>query len=555
MSDARTRPPGEPSGLSGAALDEYKSWKPDAQERALKKLRELENNNWKPFYCLNRQCNGQPHAWPRDERPCPWEFGHVWIDEDLETDDPIPLQCAHCGVLGDQVDEWDFRHARRDQRPPRWRDMWSTLLMRGGRGSGKTRTGSEITNSVADSGMTPRVMVVGATGPDIRNTMVEGESGILATAPPDKRPVWEASKKQLTWPNGCIGQGISAEEPDRIRGPQSGFTWADEPAHWQYIEVAWENIFYSLRLGKRPKVVATSTPKATKWMRKRVKDDPLVVDRRVSSYANLSNLSLTYRQNTLAPHEGTRRGKQEIHGDLLEDVEGALWDWDMIRYVGPDLPQLLRVVVTVDPAGTANKRSDETGIIVEGLDYHGRIIVIADYSGKYSPAGWGRRVVMALAEHEADSVVAEQNYGGEMVEHVIETAAREFGTDVRVKLVHSRRGKQIRAEPVVALYEKDLVRHYDPSPEQARANLADLEDEQTTWVPMESPSPNRVDAMVHGAVDLRRGLAVSQISDLSVLSGNTPAAIGPHANQGMPGPLALPSGPGGLVGPYGHPLV
>lgn len=452
--------------------------------------------------------------WPKDDRACPWPFGHVWINLD-EKDNDIPWQCQHCQVLADPIDSWQFTHARRDQRPPEWTAPWATLFFRGGRGSGKTRTGAELTNRVAGSGMTPRVMLVGATGPDIRSTMVEGESGILATARPDQKPIWEASKKQLTWPNGCIGQGLSAEEPDRIRGPQSGFTWADEPAHWDHVEEAWENILYSLRLGRRPKIVATSTPKPTDWVRDTL-EKKTTVDRKVSTYSNLSNLSLTYRENTITPHEGTERGKQELFGEILAQVEGALWKWDYIHSIR-EHPDLLRIIVAVDPAGTANPRSDLTGIVVLGLGVDKRLYVLDEKSGKFSPEGWGRTCVMAYTEWEADCIVAEKNYGGDMVRSVIKNAIRDFAGDglsaetIPVKLVTSRRGKVIRAEPIVQLYEKELAYHWDPSGNRAR--LVKLEDELTSWVPGKGPSPNRLDALVHGAHELAKTAGPAEVAN------------------------------------------
>ena len=306
--------------------------------------------------------------------------------------------------------------------------------MSGGRGSGKTRTGSEVTHQVTEHAS--RIALIGATGPDLRDTMVEGVSGILATSPPGQRPLWEPSKKKLTWPNGCIGQGFSAEEPDRLRGPQEGFIWGDEPAHWPLVEEVWTNALLGLRLGTHPKAVLTSTPKPIKWMKELIKD-PLTVVHRVSTYENLDNLADTFRATVLERYEGTRLGRQELHGEILEDVEGALWNWDMIHWV-PEPPTLVRIVVGVDPAGTANAKSDETGIITVGIGADKCLYVLADDTGKYSPETWGRKANAAYETFSADAIVPEKNFGADMVRFVLENAGY---AGARIIPVNSRRGK------------------------------------------------------------------------------------------------------------------
>jgi phage terminase large subunit-like protein len=474
-------------------IERFKQWKPEYQQRALELLKEREAKPWTAFYCKNHECNGQPHVWPADTRDCPYRYGHVWLKDSTWF-------CEHCGVGGHPLDEWLFPHARLDQRPPPWGADWLYWWLSGGRGSGKTRTGSEVTNRV--SNQTPRIILIAPTGPDLRETMVEGRSGILATAPPDNRPLWEPSKKKLTWPNGCIGQGFSAEEPDRLRGPESGFIWADEPAHYPFAEAVWDNMLFGFRVkgkpGFKPKIVATSTPKSTKWLKAQFKD-ALSYITRVSSYANISNLDDVYKKVIIPKYEGTRTGQQELEGELLEDVEGALWHWEMFQWV-KDVPvSLTRIVVAVDPAGTKNKRSDETGIVVLGIGTDKRIYVLGDYSGKYSPNGWASKVIQLTIDFSADAIVAEKNYGGDMVETTIQNSADKRRELVRIKMVTSRRGKEIRAEPIVALYEKMKVVHVGE-----RGLLAQLEEEQTTWVPGVGDSPNRVDALVHGATDLAK---------------------------------------------------
>lgn len=463
-----------PADMPG--IDDYRHWKPEAQARALELLREYEQSAWRPFYCPDALCDGHPHA------------------------------------------EWAWEHARADQRPPAWNLDWLTLLMSGGRGSGKTRTGSEITHRVTN--ITPRIGLIAATGPDLRNTMVEGVSGILATSPPGKRPEWEPSKKKLTWPNGCIAEGFSAEEPDRLRGPAFGFEWADEPAHWPLVKECWNNMLLSLRHkgGYRAHLVATSTPKPTKWMKETVKD-PFTVVHRVSTYENLQNLDPTFQRVVIARFEGTRLGRQELHGEVLEDVEGALWTWDMFQWA-EQAPPLTRIVVGVDPAGTANKKSDETGIIVVGIAADKCLYVLHDSTGKYSPAVWGRRANSAYEDFSADCIVPEKNYGADMVTFVLENAGYK---GARIKPVQSRRGKAIRAEPIVALYEKQRVIHVGK-----QGDLAELEDELTSWVPGEGDSPNRLDALVHAATELAAQSMPAQISNPNELLRDRHAPVPRH---------------------------
>jgi phage terminase large subunit-like protein len=458
-------------------LGSFKNWKPEVQQRALDLLKEREQSNWKPFYCNNPKCPGTPH------------------------------------------DEWNFNHARADQRPPKWTDDWLVWLLSGGRGSGKTRTGAETTHRVARK--IRRIILIAPTGPDLRETMVEGESGLLATSAPDFRPLWEPSKKKLTWPNGCIAQGFSAEEPDRLRGPQSGFIWADEPGHYPLVEEVWDNALFGLRIKNqpiKPKVVATTTPKPTKWMKELLKD-PMTVTHRVSTYENIENLADTYRRTVLERYEGTRLGKQELHGELLEDVEGALWQWDMFQWI-PEAPELKRIVVAVDPAGTANKKSDETGIIVVGIGFDNNIYVLHDETGKYSPHTWGTKSNYLYDDFSADAIVPEKTYGQDMVRYVLENAGFK---GARIIPVDSRRGKAIRAEPIVALYEKKRVFHVGK-----RGDLSMLEDELTTWVPGgKDPSPNRLDALVHGVTELAKGSMPAAIADPTKLLRNRRGPDGP----------------------------
>lgn len=450
-----------PGNLPG--LDAYRHWKPEAQERALELLREREQNPWHAFYCPNPYCDGHPHG-----------------------------------------ESWNFEHARMDQRPPTWVEDWLTWWLSGGRGSGKTRTGAEVTHQA--SNYTSRLILVGATGPDFRETMIEGPAGILVTAPPGQRPEWEPSKKKLTWPNGCVGQGFSAEEPDRLRGPQSGYVWMDEPAHYDLAQLVWDNTLFGLRVRGRAKtkIICTSTPKSTKFVKERLKDTRTRVTR-VSTYENLANLDEEFKRIILDRYEGTRMGKQELHGEVLEDVEGALWTWEMVHWV-ETAPRLVRIVVGVDPAGSTSKRADETGIVVVGIDAAKNLYVLHDGTDKLTPERWARAANAAYEDFSADAIVAEKNYGWDMVRTTLENSGYK---GARLLLVQSRRGKDLRAEPIVALYEKKRVFHVG-----ARGDLAALEDEMTSWVPDgKGNSPNRVDALVHAATELAKASMPSTVAD------------------------------------------
>jgi phage terminase large subunit-like protein len=433
--------------------DAYKRWNPNAQEKAAEALRKVQEGAWRPFFCTRHGCDGRPH------------------------------------------DQWAWPHARDDQHPPL--GDWLTWLLRGGRGSGKTRTGSEWTHRRTK--VSPRIALVAPTGPDARDIMLEGESGLLATAPPGGLPQWEPSKRKVTWPNGCIGSVYSGEEPDRLRGPEHYDAWVDEPAHTDLIEPVWDNLVLGLRLGQHPRICATTTPKPSKWMRDLVRD-PTTVSVVTTTYANLENLAPSWRRTVLARYEGTRKGRQELLGELLEDVEGAMWSAEMIDLNRvTDLSPLARVVVAVDPAGTATRRSDETGIIVAGKGEDGDYYVMEDRSGRYTPQGWATRTVGAFDVYEADKVVIEKNYGGDMVRTTLESV-RPF---LPITEVTSRRGKALRADPIVALYEQGRVHHVGV--------LNELEDQMTTWVVGDS-SPDRVDALVHALTHLSGAHGPSEIA-------------------------------------------
>ena len=363
-----------------------------------------------------------------------------------------------------------------------------------GRGFGKTRTLCEWAHRQAMDRPTSRGAMVAATAADVRDVLVEGESGLLAIAPPWERPDYEPSKRRVTWPNGSQATLFSADVPGRLRGPQYHWAIADELAAWRYGE-AWDMLQLGVRLGDDPRIVVGTTPRPTPTVRALL-NDPATVVTRGSTYANAANLAPRFLARIRAQYEGTRLGRQEIEGELLEDTPGALWNLELIestrardvpRDAETNEPELYRVVVGVDPSATSP--GDEAGIIVAGMASNGHAYVFGDASLQGSPHTWGSAAVKAYHQHHADRLVAEVNNGGEMVELTIRTVDDR----VSYKPVYASRGKRTRAEPVAALYEQGKVHHV--------GTLAQLEDEMCHWVPGD-PSPNRMDALVWTLTEL-----------------------------------------------------
>lgn len=423
-------------------------WTPKAQEQLLEMMATGKSRVW--FCSRGRTCDGKPHG------------------------------------------PYEYQHARADQWPPSLRETWDTWLLLSGRGSGKTRSGAEWLRSMTR--YTGRLAFIAPTAADLRDVMVEGESGILRVCDnAGYLPVWEPSKKRITFPNGAIALGFTAEEPDRLRGPQHGAAWVDEPAHYPNVQYVWDMLQYGLRVGSAPRVAVTTTPTPSEWLRELLAEDGTRAVT-VSTFANEANLAPAYIKKMRKKYAGTRLGRQELYGEILMDVEGALWDQDLIdaTRVAED-PELTRIVVGVDPAGTSTKRSDETGIVVVGLATDGEVYVLADYSGVYTPAVWASQVHMAASDFDADVIVAETNYGGEMVTANLRANTRD-GAPRRVKPVNSRRGKLIRAEPVFALFEQHRAHLVGHMPE--------LETQLCAWVPGSGKSPDRLDALVHAVIEL-----------------------------------------------------
>jgi len=342
----------------------------------------------------------------------------------------------------------------------------------------------------ATSGRYGRIALVARTAADVRDVIVEGESGLLAIHRDDERPVWKASQRRLEWPNGAIATTYSAEEPDQLRGPQSDAAWCDELAAWRYPET-WDQLQFGLRLGDAPRVIVTTTPRPTKLVRLLASAPDTHVTRGKTA-DNRKNLAPGVVADLERRYAGTRLGRQELDGEILDDSAGALWRWQWIDAARVTrAPDLRRVVVAIDPAASSHDESDETGIVVAGVGHDGRAYVLADASGRYRPEEWARTALALYREHKADCIVAEANNGGEMVAATLRVHDR--GANVRT--VHATRGKATRAEPVAALYEQGRASHVGA--------LARLEDQLTTWDPATSrASPDRLDALVWALTEL-----------------------------------------------------
>lgn len=372
-------------------------------------------------------------------------------------------------------------------------------MLLAGRGFGKTRTGAEWVRSI--KGTCGRIALIAPTAADVRDVIVEGESGILAISPPWDRPVYEPSKRRLTWRNGAIATCYSADEPERLRGPQHDAGWCDELAAWRYPE-AFDQLMFGLRLGTNPRVCVTTTPKPVKLVRDLLRD-PTTTVTRGSTYDNRANLADAFMTQVVKRYAGTRLGRQELNAEMLDDVPGALWLRDNLdvpyrRVKPPDT--LKRIVVAVDPATTSGEDSDETGIVVAGLGQDGDAYVLADLTCRDTPNGWARIVAKAYQDYRADRVIAETNQGGDMVENTIRTVA----PNIAYTRVHAKRGKVLRAEPVAALYEQHRVHHVGSLPaleDQMCGFTADFDADKAGY------SPDRVDALVYALSELMLGEA------------------------------------------------
>ncbi len=385
--------------------------------------------------------------------------------------------------------EWSF-YARVEQLPPE--SEWSVWLILAGRGYGKTRTGAETIRDLIENHNYSRLALIAPTSADARDVMIEGESGILAISAPWFRPVYEPSKRRLTWPNGAQAFTYSAEEPERLRGPQHDGGWCDELCAWKYLRDAWDMYQFGCRLGDNPITIITTTPKPTKIL-KEIMADEYTHTTTGSTYDNLENLAPTFAKKVVAKYEGTRLGEQELHAKVLDDNPDALWNYDMIedyRVAFDKCPDLIKIGVAIDPAVTANKNSDETGIIIGGVFYIGETLhgyILEDCSLKAKPKKWAMVAESEYRNYEADRIIAEVNNGGDLVEANL----RSINANVSYESVRASRGKAIRAEPVSSLYEQGRIHHVGV--------FGKLEDQMTNFNPLDPSaegSPDRMDALV-----------------------------------------------------------
>lgn len=385
--------------------------------------------------------------------------------------------------------DWEF-WARPKQLPPDW--DWYIWLLLSGRGGGKTRSGAEVVNKWAREGFSP-IALIGETKADVRDTMVEvGNSAILNISPPWFMPDYEPSKRRLIYPNGVLAIIYSGDEPDQLRGPQHEKAWADELSKYKYPKDCWDNLMFGLRIGKQPQAVVTTTPRPIKVIKDLMADKRTAVTRG-HTLENRDNLAPDFLGYILRKYEGTRLGRQELAGEILDDNPDALWERAKIDELRvKKYPELRRIVVAIDPQGTDSDTSSSTGIIVAGIaEVAGRVegYVLADLTLSGTPERWATAAVTGYYNFKADRIVGEVNFGGDMVESII----RVVDKSVSFKKVHASRGKAIRAEPVSALYEQGRIHHVGFFP--------DLEDQMCEWV-LGDKSPDRLDALVWAITEL-----------------------------------------------------
>jgi len=394
---------------------------------------------------------------------------------------------------------------RPEQLSPTWE--WIVWIYLAGRGSGKTRSGAEWVREQVKRGH-KRIAFVAATAADYRDTMVEGDSGILAISPPWDMPDWEPSKRKVTFKNGAKCYCFSAEKPDRLRGPQFEKAWCDELAAWGRLQETWDNLMFGLRLGSNPQAMVTTTPRPLSLIKELVNDSRNAVSRG-STYDNIANLAENFFRYIIKKYQGTRLGRQEIEAVILEDNPNALFKRELIdqhRITSDQLPDLEDVVIPLDPAVTDGDKSDDTGIIPCGMatiDDMEHYYILGDYTIHGKPHEWGEMALKCYSLFHANKIVGEVNNGGDMIEHVIRTIKKNkkkgihvSGYNVPYESVRATRGKWLRAEPISALSEQGRL--------HIVGSLPKLEDEMCEWQPGEK-SPDRLDSMVWGITALSEG--------------------------------------------------
>lgn len=338
------------------------------------------------------------------------------------------------------------------------------------------------------------------TAADARDVMIKGDSGLLNCDPTLSEDSWSPTNRCLSWPNGTKAYTYNGTTPDQLRGPQHHFAWVDELAKFEYMQHAWDQLQFGLRLGEHPQCLVTTTPRPLPLIKKLIKDEDTVVTRG-STLDNQANLAKNTIKQLYDRYGSTRLGRQELEGEILEDIPGALWsregiDNSRVKEAPTDLE---RVIVAVDPAASSEEGADENGIVVVGLardkDGYARGYVLEDGTLRGTPEEWARKAVSLYRKWDADRIVAEKNNGGEMVGHVIKSVDRSLP----VKLVHASRGKVVRAEPISALYEQGRVHHV--------GRFDELEDQMCLFSVdnvrnASTGSPDRVDALVWGLTEV-----------------------------------------------------
>lgn len=506
-------------------MTDFNSLSPEEQREVAERILKIEESGWKPFWCPDAGCDGMPHRL-LDANLAEQFVAHP---ADAGEGEVVASEPEEDGTWALLDPNWAHNHARVDQRLPAWNEPW-TLFIMSGRGSGKTRTGVEFVTLSARRGLDGAIL--GRRGTELVNTHV---ATIITHAHPEFVPVHYASKDILVWPNGATTYLFSAEKPENIRSVNLSYFWVDEAAFMDEIETAYTNLVLATRIDSPENPIhrlVTSTPTPTEWVMK-MEDDPEVKIRRVSTYANKANLSESFVAELEKNYAGTRIGRQEIGGEVLRDVEGALWNDDLFKHhiitdpvvFGDYLDSLDDVVLAVDPAGSAGKRSDSTGIIGAGarhFDDDGEHLgsstfdVLVDATIKGTPTEWARQVFKAARLIRARRIVAEKNFGGDMVKQVLTDFARLHpveardpdGEEYQIKVEHAVKSKETRAEPAVGKYEQGRVTHI-PNP-TVFGDLSNLEKSQVTWVPKSRggrmASPNEIDALVWALRELDTSL-------------------------------------------------
>ena len=425
---------------------------------------------------------------------------------------PEQAQTVLANLTPSEVNLWtsDFAsYAHLHQRPPERAQgggPWNTWMLLGGRGAGKTLAGADWVKGLV-LGRPPfadrlhkHIALIGESEHEVREVMIEGVSGLLAVhrqCTRQQRPTWIPSRRRLEWPNGAVAQAFSAEDPESLRGSQFEAAWLDEFAKWRHAEATFDMLQFGLRLGLRPRQVITTTPRPIPML-KRILADPATALTRAPTSANARHLAPAFLRSVTARYAGTRLGRQELDGEIVEDRPDALWSRALIEQCRVrDAPPLSRIVVAVDPPASSRKGADACGLVAAGRADNGMLYVIADETmAGLSPAAWAARAVALWRRLCADALVVEVNQGGEMARAVL----READPAVPVTTVHATRSKWARAEPVSALYEQGRVKHAGAFPA--------LEDELCDFGLdglSSGRSPDRLDALVWAVASLTFG--------------------------------------------------